>query len=353
MLKRFLTVVLAAGCLVGLSGCFLLPKEAQVPSLPLVTPYSGAEYLTAKVTKGDLVLSQTVNLSYSATRREDLKFGVADRKFGTILVSTGDRVVEGQLVAELEADSLKEAIASTEEEIRKLEIQLDTAEKALAIARESEELRGGKSDAVSKAREADIAYYNASLEIRRLKLSEQQEELESLRLYAGINGIVTYVKTVKEGDVSSKADLIVTITDTDSSLFKGLTTEYKQFKAGTEMDVVSGTEEYPCRVVSAAELGVENKTNEQGQKNVFLQIIGPELPSGDNIRGKVELTLDSRTGVLYVPKGAIFTVGGQAYVYYEDEDGLKNAKPVKTGLTAGRFTEITEGLSEGDSVIVG
>ena len=352
MLKRFISLVLAVGCLMGLSGCFLLPKEPEVPELPLVTPYSGAEYIMASVTRGDMVLSQTVSLSYSATRREDLKFSVADKKYGTVFVSVGDRVSAGELVAELESESLKDAIQSTENAIEKLEIQLAAAQEAFSIAQEQEALRGG-SDAASKAREADIAYYSASLEIRRQKLAEQQNELESLRLYAGIDGTVTYVKTIKEGDTSSKADLIVAITDTDSSLFKGSTTEYRLFPAGAEMNVLSGSEEYPCKVVTAEALGIENPLNEHGQKNVFLQIIGPELPSGDNIRGQLELTLDSRSDVLMVPKRAVFTVGEQAYVYYEDANGLKNAKPVKTGLTAGQFTEILDGLSEGDSVIVG
>ena len=52
MLKRLLAPVSALLMAALLSGCFLLPKEADPPELPLVTPFSGAEYTTAVVTRG-------------------------------------------------------------------------------------------------------------------------------------------------------------------------------------------------------------------------------------------------------------------------------------------------------------
>ena len=55
MLKRLLAPASALLLAFLLSGCFLLPKEADPPELPLVTPYSGAEYSTAVVTRGDLI----------------------------------------------------------------------------------------------------------------------------------------------------------------------------------------------------------------------------------------------------------------------------------------------------------
>ena len=47
MLKRLLAPACALLMAALLSGCFLLPKEADPPELPLVTPFSGAEYTTA------------------------------------------------------------------------------------------------------------------------------------------------------------------------------------------------------------------------------------------------------------------------------------------------------------------
>ena len=352
MLRKLLAIPLAALCLLGLTGCFLLPAEPEVPELPLVTPYSGAEYVTAQVTRGDLTLIQTVNCTFSATRTENLKFSTIDKKYGTIFVAVGQEVKAGDLIAELEAEDVKSRLRQAEDDVARLELQVRCAEKALALALEEEALRKADNTTASDARAADLAYYRASLEIREQKREELREELESLRLYAGIDGTITYVKTVKEGDTSSKAELVATITDTASSMFTGFTDAWRWLPEGLEVDVVSGEEEYPCVVVSPLSLGLEDKVDNRGNKTVYFQLQGPETPTGDSVRGTVELLLGSRENVLILPARAVFTVGDQYYVYYEDENGLKTAKPVSCGLEAGWYIEVTEGLSEGDTVIL-
>ncbi len=352
MLRKWFAIPISVLCLLGLTGCFLLPAEPEVPELPLVTPYSGAEYITAQVTRGDLTLVQTFNCTFSATRTENLKFTVADKAYGSVLVSVGQEVTAGTLIAELDAGDIKEKLRQTEEEIARLEIQVRSAEKALELALEQEALRKADNTTASDARAADLAYYRESLIIRKEKRDELSAELESLRLYAGVDGVVTYVKSVREGDISSKADLVATITDTASSMFTGSTDAWKWLKPGTQVDVKCGEEEYPCVAVSAASLGLDEYEDSRGNRTVYLKLLGPETPAGDNVRGTVELLLDSRQDVLILPKRAVFTVGDQYYVYYEDENGQKNAKPVGCGLLAGWYIEVTDGLSEGDTVIV-
>jgi hypothetical protein len=50
LLRKIIVAVLALLMSISLCGCFLLPEEAKMPELPLVTPFSGAEYTTAYVT---------------------------------------------------------------------------------------------------------------------------------------------------------------------------------------------------------------------------------------------------------------------------------------------------------------
>lgn len=351
-MRKWIALPLAVLCLLGLSGCFLLPAEPEVPELPLVTPYSGAEYITAQVTRGDLTLVQSVSCTFSATRTETLKFSTVDKKYGSIFVTVGQEVTAGTLVAELDAEQVKEQLRQTEDEIARLELQVSCAEKALELAKEEEVLRKADNTTASDARAAELAYYQASLEIREQKRLELSEELENLRLYAGIDGTVTYVKTAKEGDTSSKAETVAIITDTASSMFTGSTDAWEWLTPGTHVNVNTGDTEYPCVSVSAASLGLEEYMDSRGSKTVYLKLEGPELPTGDNIRGTVELLLDSRQNVLILPNRAVFTVGDQSYVYYQDENGLKTAKPVSCGLTAGWYIEVTGGLSEGDTVIL-
>ena len=134
MLKRLLVPASALLLAFLLSGCFLLPKEADPPELPLVTPYSGAEYSTAVVTRGDLISAAKVSFTFSPTRREDLRFSVLCRSYGAIYVTVGAQVEAHQLLAELESSAEQAAIHDTEMELEKLNIRLDTARSALELA---------------------------------------------------------------------------------------------------------------------------------------------------------------------------------------------------------------------------
>ena len=354
-MKKSLVLIAAAGLMAGLlSGCFLLPQEAAPPELPLVTAYSGAEYSTATVQRGDLEQYAKVSLTYYPTRREDVKFEVADRSYGVIHVSVGDDVKEGDLLAELDAAAETAAIAQTEEQLQRLNIQLDAARTELWLAQEEERLRGNVSHVTSDARRADISYYEACIEIQEDRLATQTAELEKLRIYAPIDGTVTYVKTLDEKSRSGKMDTVVTISDSTSSVFTAVTDAYAMFQSGSECTVTTSTAEYVCIARDPQDFGLNAETDASGRRTVVLEIApGQQAPGGSSVRGEVSLLLEKREDVLMLPSHAVFTVGDRSYVYREDETGFKTAWEVQTGLDNGSMVEITAGLGEGEQIIVG
>ena len=351
MLKKLFTTLTALALAATLSGCFLLPKEAAVPELPLVTPFNGADYRTTEVVRGEVVLETKVVFSYNPTRKEELRFGAAGRSFGAIYVTVGDEVKEGDLLAELDTAAEQEAVRSTELELQRLEIRLESAQKALEIALEEESIRGGDSTVVSDARQADIDYYEAAIAIRQKKLAEQQKEMEGFRLYAPMDGKVKFVKAVDENSVSNKNETVISITDDTSSVFSVSTTDYALFPAGQTFTVQCGDEEYLCVSRDPADFGFSAEPDRNGFVIVCLELKEGKGPEG-NARGEVRIVQDRRDDVLLLPSRAIFTVGERSYVYFEDENGLKTTREVVCGLSDGSRTEITEGLKEGDHVIV-
>lgn len=66
----------------------------------------------------------------------------------------------------------------------------------------------------------------------------------------------------------------------------------------------------------------------------------------------VYIVVDSRTNVLLVPNGAITTEGSQSYVQVVSTSGSSEKRAVKTGISNWEYTEITDGLSEGEQVEV-
>ena len=354
MLKRCFAALLACLLACLLSGCFLLPQEASVPELPLVTPFSGADYVTAAVTRGDVELYAKVTLTYYPTLREDLKFDIPDRSYGVVYAAAGDPVQAGDLVAELDSAAETAALQQTEQQLERLYIQLESAETALRLAQEEERLRGDGNHVTSEARQADISYYRACIEIQERQRSEQQAELEQLRLYAPISGTVTYAKTVDERSRSSRTETVVSIADSASSVFTGVTEHWGLFTEGAEFTVVTSSAEYFCIARDPAEFGMSTALDSGGRRTVVLEIAdGQQPPAGSSVKGEVQLLLEKRENVLLLPSRAIFTVGEQSYVYHEDETGFKTAHAVECGLDNGSWVEITGGLGEGEEIIVG
>jgi len=336
---------------VMLSGCFLLPKEAEAPELPLVTPYSGPEYSEVETVRGEVISEARISFTFNPTRREDLRFSVVGRSYGGIFVSEGSQVRAGDLLAELDCSSIQEEIRSTETEIKRLRVRLSAAYRALELAQEKETLQGGFSTVSSDARRADAAYYENSIAIQQKKLEEKQAELETFRLYAPFDGTVTYVKPVDELSRSGKADTVVTVTDTGSSVFTALTEHWALFPEGEQFTVSTEKGDYLCAACDPASYGVSTAEAADGQKYVCLEICEGSIPEG-SLRGEVRIELEKKENVLLLPVKAVFTAGGRSYVYYENESGLRSAREVVCGLSDGSYIEIISGLEEGDHVIL-
>jgi hypothetical protein len=65
----------------------------------------------------------------------------------------------------------------------------------------------------------------------------------------------------------------------------------------------------------------------------------------------VSIVIDERNDVLLVPNQAITHEGGQTLVQVM-KDGVIELRPVEVGISDWQFTEVTGGLSEGDTVVV-
>jgi hypothetical protein len=66
----------------------------------------------------------------------------------------------------------------------------------------------------------------------------------------------------------------------------------------------------------------------------------------------LSLIVAQKSNVLLAPYAAITTEGGQKYVQVVSPDGTTEKRAITTGITDYQFTEVTEGLSEGEQVLV-
>jgi macrolide-specific efflux system membrane fusion protein len=86
---------------------------------------------------------------------------------------------------------------------------------------------------------------------------------------------------------------------------------------------------------------------------VTVAVTGDQEGLHDGVSADVELVYERRTDVLTVPSLAFTTAtDGTTTVKQVDADGKTVEVPVTTGETSGNLTEITDGLAEGDEVVV-
>ena len=66
----------------------------------------------------------------------------------------------------------------------------------------------------------------------------------------------------------------------------------------------------------------------------------------------IRLTTEKTENAVTIPKKAVFEEDGQKYIYICTEDKAVKT-PVETGLSDAYTVEITQGVKEGDRVVIG
>ncbi|MBI2869253.1 MAG: HlyD family efflux transporter periplasmic adaptor subunit [Chloroflexi bacterium] len=76
------------------------------------------------------------------------------------------------------------------------------------------------------------------------------------------------------------------------------------------------------------------------------------LPLKQGLTVSVNILIQQRTDVLLVPTRAISRQGTSVTVQVVKDDGVREARVIKTGLSDYQNTEVTEGLAEGEKVVI-
>ena len=385
-LPRIFPILLASTML---SACQLLPAEETLPPMPVIHAYEVEEHELVTVMRGDLVSTASVNLTYGLAKQQNLSFSVGGLYIDTVFVSNGQQINAGDVLATLEqtdiqaqikaqrhqlnvlyteSDYLKQSLdmelslcdgllTSVEQELQQLQASSSTEENTNSVQAQIDALLLQKQSLQDRRSSAQSTYdqqmvgINDSIYVASLRLHELNSTLKQRQLIAEIDGSVTYVANVEDGQRSVKDKEFITISDLDSAAFITDSEYATYFPAGTEVIITCDKKDYEAVSVDAAELGIEASATEE-PTHVYFKLKQPDPALEENDHGTITLTLEQRTNVLYVQKKAIRTANGENFVYLLDEEGLRTMQSVTTGLQAGNFVEIVAGLNEGDRVII-
>ncbi|MBU2608842.1 MAG: HlyD family efflux transporter periplasmic adaptor subunit [Chloroflexi bacterium] len=97
--------------------------------------------------------------------------------------------------------------------------------------------------------------------------------------------------------------------------------------------------------------GPPTEQSPQSTPQASLQTLPEDFQLREGLTVTVSVQVDERNNVLTVPNRAIKREDGETYVQVR-ENGAIDKRPIKTGISNFTHTEVTEGLDEGEEVII-
>ena len=200
--------------------------------------------------------------------------------------------------------------------------------------------------------EADILV--SEMDILQVKLggeaSVEVDAMEGLNLPAEVTHI-SPTATIQSGVVNYQVKV-------ELKPLEAVQQEQQEARQETIPDISSG--ELPERLKQAIEEG--QITQEQAEEMIKQKQGGRQgqtqatIPEDSQLREGLTVTVsiivDEATDVPLVPNGAIITQRGQTYVQVLSPDGTTEERAITTGISNWQYTEVTDGLIEGEQVVV-
>lgn len=361
-LKNLFFLTLAVLCCTGCAGA--APESGDNLIIMEKEDTEGLSYTLTEAAIGDVILTKRVKCTYLQVEDQDVSFSVSGRRIARTLVRVGDAVVKGQLLAELVNDQAESRIDELEYRIARNSLLLEHLEE-----NENNELsarwlqflyRSGGSKEEEEALKESLRQlqtndeymredYQDAIDLDRMELEGLKKSDAESRVYAKMNGTVSWMKENLEGSTCTRDETIMKIIGGSECLFVVEEEDLGElFEEGVpvEMSISSGTGAGQYQLLPY-------KMEEWGEKLTF-SLWGEDDGSSIEVGavGTMRVVLGQRENVLTLPSRAVHTADGKTYVYVEGEGGTREVRWIETGLHGDETVEITGGLEQGEKVIL-
>lgn len=294
-------------------------------------------------------------------------------QIASLPVKEGDVVKAGQVLMELwNEDIMSQYELATREAKASVALANQACVRAEVAKRESErqqklkkknlssEEAVDKADGEARAQQAACNAARATSEVSKSKLNVIQAELERTRLIAPFNGIVAEVngeigEFVTPSPVGIPTPPAVDLMDTSCLYVSAPIDEVDAprirvgMKAHISLDALSGeTFNGTVKRIAPYVLEVEKQARTVDVEVDFLcqQDCENMLPG---YSADIEVVLDEQADVLRIPTEAVLE-GNKVLVISADD--LLLQRTIQTGLSNWEWTQVTDGLSAGDEVVI-
>jgi membrane fusion protein (multidrug efflux system) len=321
-----LTAALASGCGVG---------EASVASDSDIEAGTPIPVETAIPSRAD------IHATYEATTTiaSDADAPVVAKVGGEVvrlLVEEGDRVAQGQVLAELDGERLRLEMLSAKANLDQARSEYERYTDLAA--------RGLVSEAMFEGLKYDLEALQATYELARLNF-------EYSKIRAPIAGVVSS-REVKLGQSIDASGIAFRITDTSELLayLQIPQAELGKFSAGQSamltVDAMPGTDYSATIARISPTIDVRNGTF---RVTAFIDNRSGELAPG--MFARFSIAYERHTDALVIPHAALVEEDDRTSVYVV-ADGAVTRRVIEVGIESGGLVEILGGLAAGEEIVV-
>ncbi|MBI4833485.1 MAG: efflux RND transporter periplasmic adaptor subunit [Planctomycetes bacterium] len=273
-----------------------------------------------------------------------------------LYANIGDKIEKGQVIAKLEQDDLTAKVNEAKMNLQVSEANLELMQKKLQRIQSLY-----KRDLVSKedvdVAERDCKATQAQVNLIKETIKYNETQLSYATIIAPISGIIASVSTQEGETVAAglNAPTFVTIIDLSRLQVDTFVDETDIGRVAISQTATFTVDAYPDKDFSGKVIAIYPKAIIQQNVvyyDVVIAITNTEGLLKPDMTASVIISAGNRDNVLSVPNKSVKRESEQKVVYILQGD-KPIRKAVKTGWKDSNFTEILEGVAEGETVIIG
>lgn len=345
------------------------------------------QYQTAQATKGTLVVSVSESGSVASADKQPVTTA-ASGVVSEVDVKNGDTVAQGQVIAKIALDTTslqkqeaawsaylaaQNALSVSQADINTLQATLFKTNQAFlndrgvanpTVQQQADPVYIQENDAWLAAQAAYVNQQNVIAQdqsgVSSAWLSYQQA---SGQIVAPIGGVITDITVVPGMQIAANTSTTTVSSQTVASIktqgnpivsVSLPEIDVTKVKAGQSVTIT--LDALSNQTFTGKVFGINTSGTISSGVTTYPATIILDSPNDSilaNMSATANIITDVKDNVLLIPSGAVQTVGGQSVVHVLQKDGSVTTVPVATGDSSDSQTEITQGLQDGDMVIIG
>ncbi len=346
-------------------------------------PQKPPTYITAQVERGDIENAVLATGLLEGVKQVDVGAQVSGQ-LKSLKVKLGDKVKKGQWLAEIDPLVLRNTLRQAEVDEEKLQAERMSTEVQMKQARRQferyKDLQADESisrqdfenaQSEFEVQQANLRSLDAQIKSAQVQIDTARVNLGYTRIVAPIDGDVVGIVTQEGQTVIAQqlAPVLLKLADLDTMTIKAQVSEADVIHISPGQEVyftilgedkryyakLRGTEPAPQNYLDTEANGSKSRQDSAVFYNALFDVPNDDHRLRIAMTAQVRIVLGTASQALTVPVAALGprSPDGSYVVQVLDEKGFAQPRTVQAGINNNVQVQITQGLAEGDRVVVG